>query len=247
MKVFEFKDFNWEEYNDLIDSSISKKCFVSYFTDEYGVVSEKLEENLTTNFNEQLISNPYEMVYKSEEYKIIYIPIFKNASTSLIKSLNLKPTNLLDDNQKINQYYLKNYKFFTVIRDPKSRWISAMLEYIVAAKKLNIHTKLNIELLNSKFIFDGHFFPQFSYLYVILQSKINIDIDLIKLDSNLTDKISKFVGKKINLSHLNKTEESQFKLIFKKSFSKVLNDYCMKNKKFLELYEKDFYLYNISI
>lgn len=246
MNIDEFKDFDWKEYNNLIDSAISKKCFISYFTDDFGNVSEVIESNLNTNFNEQLESNPYEMIYKSDKHKIIYIPIFKSASTSIIKSLNLESANLLEDNFEINQNYLQNYKFFTVIRDPKSRWISAMLEYIIAAKKLNIHTQLNIELLHNKFIFDGHFFPQLSYLYVILQSNINIDINLIRLDKNLSDKVSNFIGTEIKIEHLNSVEESKFKLKFKESFSKVLNDYCMRNKKFIDLYEKDFYLYELS-
>ena len=244
MKMINFdwkeKIFNleWKKYNDTVYNAVS----FNYFP----------KEQLDIDSIDKI-----DVFYKSDSLKIIYVPIYKNASTSIKNSLNLEPVYIKPKKEEIfdvdipKQY--RDYKFFAIIRDPKSRWISGINEFINIYQDLGVdfdgevkgsRKKFLLELKNNKFIFDGHTRPQLSSIDFCF--KYDIDLTLIRMDERMEEKISDFMNMQIKLRHDNPIEKYKFKLENYNFCYQILNRYCMKNKSFLELYEMDFYLYNNS-
>lgn len=231
-------NLDWVKYNDTMYKSVS----FNYFP------KEQLDVDLI---------GETDVFYKSDELKIIYVPIYKNASTSIRNTLNFDPVYIKPSKQKtfdidIPKQY-RDYKFFAVIRDPKSRWISGINEFINIYQDLGVdfdgdvegsRKKFLLELKNNKFIFDGHTRPQLSSMDFCFQ--YDIDLTIIKMDDNLEEKISKFIGSPIKLRHDNPIQKYKFKLENYNFCYQILHKYCMKNTSFLNLYEMDFYLYNNS-
>jgi hypothetical protein len=265
-KFTEIYNLDWKKYNNFAYDSVSLEYFPK----------EKLEINSKKSTS---------LLYKSEEKKIIYVPIPKNASSSIINSLKLTPirtyfketyeeksefSNVFFKHLNIPKKYRTGYKFFVITRDPKSRWVSGINEflsiYLRTLKRpslLNPRYKHSIrdiwgfdgdkesfrikflnELKNNKFIFDCHTRPQISWINFC--SQYNLDITFLKLDENLNEKISNLLKKKVIISHDNVTEKYESKLKTYKFCHDILTNYCLKNKNFLDLYEMDFYLYNSS-
>ncbi len=234
-KIF---NLDWKKYNDTLYNSVS----FNYFP------KEQLDIDLI---------GETDVFYKSDVFKIVYVPIYKNASTSIKNSLNFEPVYIKPKKEKVfdidipEQY--RDYKFFTIIRDPKSRWISGINEFINIYQDLGVdfdgdikgsRKKFLLELKNNKFIFDGHTRPQLSSIDFCF--KYDIDLTLIKMDERLEEKISTFIKDPIKLRHDNPIEKYKFKLENYNFCYQILNRYCMKNTSFLDLYSLDFYLYNNS-
>jgi hypothetical protein len=166
--------------------------------------------------------------------------IDKCASSSM--SIILKTNNFHDlsfklkNVNKIKNYFIKNnYKFYAIIREPKSRYISGLQEFI---KRYNPPLDFIIfNLKHNKFIFDEHTSPQYCFLF-LCDNKCNY----LKIDENLSSKVSKIIGNNIILPKKNislKNLNVKCKDLFEK--------YCEENDEFYELYKKDFELYNISV
>jgi hypothetical protein len=238
-------NLDWGRYNKLLYNSISFQYFP--------------KEDLKTE-SEQVV----EVLYELEGEKVIYIPISKNASTSVLNSLNFTPVNTCAKNGStiysgidwldIPQKYKNGYKFFIITRDPKERWISGINEFLniyhhegvdFNGGKKGSYSKFLTELKNNKFIFDCHTRPQVSWINFCFQ--YDFDMTFLKLDENLNDKISSFLKRPVTMTHDNPTKKYKYKLKNYKFCYDVLTEYCMKNKNFLDLHEMDFYLYDNSI
>lgn len=134
-KFTEIYNLNWEEYNNFVHNSIS---FQHYPTDKLEIQNKKR----------------IQLMYRFEEEKVIWIPITKNASTSITNSLNPSPirSSLLQRSRvydkKISSHkdvfntflnyidipkkYRNGYKFFVITRNPEDRWVSGINEYLNA-------------------------------------------------------------------------------------------------------------------
>lgn len=238
MKISKFKDFDWDHYRTIVDGSVSKKYFLDY----------ELPENNTSKID---------AFYISKKYKILYIPISKNASTSFKASLDffpyyIKPKSNTFFDLYIPEKYKLEYKIVALTRDPYSRWVSGLNEFISSfdisfSDKESMYPILN-ELKNKKFIFDGHTLPQFSFLdYCFQPSKIDFNINLYKIDDdNLDEKISSLIGQKIKLKKQNCFDQDALKIKNYFFCKKILDQYCLNNSTFLELYKQDLMIYNNS-
>lgn len=124
-KFTEIYNLNWKEYNNFVHDSISLKYYPK----------DKLEIR-----NKKAI----QLMYRLKEEKVIYIPITKNACTSITNSLDLIPIrsslsrNFKDHNVfntfinyiDIPKEYRTGYKFFVITRNPEDRWVSGINEYL---------------------------------------------------------------------------------------------------------------------
>jgi hypothetical protein len=233
-------NLDWKEYDDLVLNSISYQYFPK----------EKL------NYSPGRIVEP---LLELEKEKIIYVPIGKNASTSIANSLNFTPVKIIlqSDNRfdiDIPEKYRNGYKFFIVTRDPRERWVSGINEFFnihvyegvdFDGDKKRSRNKFLSELKNNKFIFDGHTEPQLSVIKFCF--KYDLDITLLKLDGNLNKKISNLLNREVAINYDNPIQKYKFKLKNYKFCNDILTKYCMENEHFLNLYAMDFYLYDCSI
>lgn len=237
MRISQFKNFQWDTYRSLVTNAVSKKFFLDY---------ELTQDNV----------NEFDAFYISERYKLLYIPISKNASTSLKRSLDFCPVyqvpqlNSLFD-LTIPLEYKIDYKLIVITRDPRDRWISGFNEFL---SHHSIHLldkggrkEVISELKNKRYIFDGHTLPQFSFIdYCFQPSEIDFDIELIKMDGNIEEKISSIIGEKVNIEYHNHNIDDTLKIENYKYCEKILNEYCLKDLNFIKLYEQDLLLYNNS-
>lgn len=231
-------NLDWEKYNKFVYDSISFEYFPK----------EDLE----------IKSENYFEVLELEEEKIIYIPIGKNASTSISNSLNFTPLQFSLPPRCIDLRYLdipekykSGYKFFTIIRDPKKRWISGINEFLYSPSHEGVdfeeghHDKFLMELKNNKFIFDFHTIPQLSWVSFCFKN--NLDITFLNLDEKLDAKISNVLQRSVTISNHNKMQDYACKVKTYDFCCDIFTRYCMENKNFLNLYKMDLYLYNNSL
>ena len=191
------------------------------------------------------------ILYVSSEKKLIYLRISKCASSSLVEGLTreggFNPIYAIEN----FLYYKNNYKSFAVIRDPKSRWISGLNELMSRIIKDGKKSKdyIQDELKENRFIFDGHTVPQISFLHCHKYVNFN-NLEIIRLNKNLNQKISKLIDKDIQLRFMNSTYHGRNNAdkIKNLNFCKeMFESYCEKNSKYYETYEFDYRLYNLSI
>lgn len=237
MNPLTLKDFNWDEYNKLIDDVVSKKYFLDYN------IEESIEEDL-------------DAFYVSERYKILYIPISKNASTSLKNSIDFKPIYQTPKvsskfDLELPEKYKKEYKILVITRHPKDRWISGFNEFLCDLNiDLSNHTSKDIllELKNKKFIFDGHTLPQLKYIdYCFELNSTDFEINLIKIDQDINKKLSEFIGEDIKIKSKNLMHKDELKVKNFEFCYKIFTDYCLKHQKFIDVYKQDYTLYQNSI
>lgn len=236
MNSSDFCTFDWIEYRKQIDDCVSKKYFL-----DYNSIDIEPEE--------------FDAFYISKKYKILYIPISKNASTSLKTLIDFEPVYQIPKVQsqfdlEILDEYKQEYKILVITRHPKDRWISGFNQFLsdvgiyLASKESK---DILLELKNNKFIFDGHTLPQFSFIdYCFQPSKINFDIHLIKMGENFDKRLSEFIGLDISLTKKNLMESEYLKVKNHEICYKIFNDYCLRQKKFIDIYNQDYLLYNSS-
>lgn len=237
MKVSTLKGFDWDQYNNLIDNVVSKKYFLDF---KQEVQTEE----------------PFDAFYVSEKHKVLYIPISKNASTSIKSSLGFEPIYQIPKvnfkfDLELAEKYKKEYKILIITRHPKDRWISGFNQFLCDLDvDLSNHTSKDIllELKNKKFIFDGHTLPQLKYIdYCFQPSKIDFSINLISMDGNIDKKLSDFFGEDIKIKTKNFTSRDTLKSHNYEICYKIYTDYCIRHKKFTEVYKQDYTLYQESI
>lgn len=236
MNSSDLYNFDWDEYRKKIDECISKKYFLDY-----------------NPINIQPVE--FDAFYISKKYKILYIPISKNASTSLKNLIDFEPVYQLPKVQsqfdiEIPEEYKKEYKIMVITRHPKDRWISGFNQFL---SEVGIYLDsrdskdILLELKSNKFIFDGHTLPQFSFIdYCFQPSLDNFDINLIKMDDLFEKKLSDFIGCDIKLMKKNLMEKEYLKIKNYEFCYKIFTDFCLRQKKFLDVYSQDYLLYNCS-
>lgn len=255
-KFTEIYNLNWKEYNSFVHNSLSFKYYPK----------DKLEIN-----NKKSIK----LMYRLKNEKVIWIPIGKNACSSIGKSLEFVPIRSSISNAHntflnyidIPKEYRSGYKFFVVTRNPEDRWVSGMNEYLnftLGAFKrptlLHPHHRRDLggfngdrkqflkEILSE--VIDNKFIfdchTRPQLSSINFCFKYNLDITFLKLDKNLNEKISDIVKRKVIISHHNCTADSKFKLKNYKLCKDILTNYCVQNKNFLDLFKMDYYLYNSS-
>jgi hypothetical protein len=194
--------------------------------------------------------------YVSIEKKLIYLKIDKCASSSIGEYFSTRGDfiPIHEDSLSIGfpEYdveKIKNFNIFTVIRNPKSRWISGLNELISCVHKGSIN-ELEIyieqELTKNKFVFDGHTLPQIACLPSKMDSSFISNLILLRLDKNLNQKISSLLGEDVQLKHNNRTSTDPNKKNNLNFCKKMFKTYCEKNPKYYQTYEFDYRLFNLS-
>jgi len=197
---------------------------------------------------------------KNIEKKFLNIRICKCASTSTTKYLrdqmNFVPMYEHEyDRYNIQQF--NEYTGFAIIRNPTSRWISGLNQFIRNENCKNRLSNTSItsyveeQLKKNKFIFDGHTHVQIDFLLDFFSEIDHVslkDFNLIRLDKNLSQKISLILGQDIKLEHLNvaKFDDLSNKKNNLNFCREMFETYCEKNIKYYQTYEFDYRLFNLS-
>jgi hypothetical protein len=212
---------------------------IDYTIEKYSIYCSNFTFELQKNRNR--IHQPgFHDCFFTKKSKIIFMHIDKCASSSM--SIVLKSNNFCDlsfrvkNVSKISQYFIKNnYNFYSIIRNIKDRYISGLQEFV---KIYNPPVEFIIyNLKNNKFIFDEHTSPQHCFLF-LCDNKCNY----LKMDENLSSKVSKIIGNNIILPKENVSLKN-----LNVKCKDLFEEYCEGNIEFYELYKKDFQLYNISV
>lgn len=194
----------------------------------------------------------------NQSSKLVYMHVDKCGSTSVstaLRSSNIKfyplekITRKHEPNDLAKLLVEKDHTFFAITRDPVSRWISGLNEFVCRFRP-DLDWVVD-QVKNRKFIFDEHTGPQECFLRLCTDN--NANLTLIKLDNKLTAKVNFFI--KSNLSeedtsnykpflipHLR--DSKSFNPNFKPLCAKIYQDYVVPNKsEFDKLYEADYELY----
>lgn len=159
---------------------------------------------------------------------IAFVLINKCASSTLKHTLPKYGFFIVDHIPNVSNFY-------AIIRDPVSRWISGLNEFIFAYG-IKDFEKIERHLESSKFIFDHHAFPQ----------HLNLDkvqnITLIKFEDDLLESLKDVCNDDIVLVNKNMSwekKEKDCRDMCKKWFEK----YSRNNENFMNLYNNDFLLH----
>lgn len=188
-------------------------------------------------------TNKFNGCFISVSNRLVYLHIDKCASTSVSSSLKKSffihmgdiPEDAIDN--LLNQ---KRYRSFCIIRDPISRWISGVGEFM--NRFSGSETYIIEQVKNKKYIFDMHTAPQHLSIDPYVSKMENV---YLKLDQNLEYKINCLITGPDKIV-LNKERSSN--LITKVKCKKIFQNYVKDNLEcFYELYKNDFVLYSKSI
>ncbi len=183
----------------------------------------------------------------NEKEKIIFITINKCAGTSIRKYLKDHKykirSHLLFTTEHIKKLLDDQYIFYSVIRNPRDRYISGLNHFMFLFLNDYYQGSLNFikrNLSNNKFIFDEHTLPQYTNFNSVLE--IGGVVNLIKMDNNLSKNIQSIVKSNIELSVINSSKEKGSKNYNNFCFQ-MYELYCDKNVSFNNLYKKDHNLF----
>lgn len=188
----------------------------------------------------------------SDKFKLIYLGIPKTASTSMRIMLNVsKGNNCIIRFNNLSKYN-SEYKRFTILREPISRFVSGVFEDIKrqeSSKKIRNLEKLNnpINIMSSylKHIEENgftevHTAPQCKYFFDLKGTPY--DYDYVLIFERLKDDFNEMCKKEnlnINLQHRHQGD---------KRSAKIVMEYINSNPEILEriklLYKEDLELYN---
>jgi hypothetical protein len=197
-----------------------------------------------TKINSSKIYNMYLDEWCIDKKKnIIFLCITKCASTSLKKCLEqIEYEITIYDRLESDIAKYKNVQFYSIIREPESRYISGLNFFINRYFQGNNLNLIEQNLNKEKFIFDEHTLCQHYFLDKIIKHH---NVNLIRLDKNINEKISDILGVNVSLPRLNSLDEQ------KNNYTEFCKDmykkYCVNNENYLNLYDKDYSLYNSSI
>lgn len=198
--------------------------------------------------------------YWDPKHKLIYMHIDKCGSTSITTAFDLAKKEFvkmddLENPDELAKHLVENeHVFFTAVRDPESRWVSGLNEFMCRFKPPLEYVIKQVE--SNKFIFDEHTAPQ--HLFLKLCHDNNANVKYLKLDSNISDKVNdvlrdslltdkeKLAYKNIQIPHLRSSKYfiPNYTSICKKIFNSYIKD---KSEEFKKLYQKDYDLYNNAI
>lgn len=158
--------------------------------------------------------HPKGLCYVDERFKLIFVPIPKNASTSVrnMSGLQFYTDNIMAYTQKIAQ---REYKAFAIIREPVQRFISGYIEVCKRATGDSTQTlKKDFYWLTGrqrfeKFIeeieadcFDAHMYPQNYFLCNYSDKPFLLDayIDIQQLATGLPFVMDRLLGEGGNIT-----------------------------------------------
>jgi hypothetical protein len=194
--------------------------------------------------------------YWDPKRKLVYMHIDKCGSTSITTAFNYHKKEFLkmddmEDPENLAKHLVKEDNlFFTVVRDPKSRWISGLNEFMCRFKPPIDYVIDQIK--NNKYVFDEHTAPQHIFLRLVLENGGNIKF--LKLDSTLsskvngvlletiTDKEQRYHYNDLDIPHLRMSKYfiPNYTSICKKIYATYIEE---NSEKFDELYKLDYELY----
>lgn len=159
----------------------------------------------------------------------IFIPIPKNASSHTEVILENQCDIGIEDNFILNQGLLSKKKI-VVLREPYSRYISGLLEYLYRAKIK--HDQVDFDDLFKKFTFDEHTSLQVDFLKdidtdscIFLKLGSNYSIDLSHLIQHKLHVDQKFPGKNFKGFKYNKTIDSPKKIAMLNRLTEYLDNH----------------------
>ena len=239
----------------------------------------KLDELTKVNPSENYVNIKKKLIhnvgicqnYVNIKKKLIYLKIYKCASSSITEYFSTRrdfiPIDECDMLARLTNLFLlyghdieeiKNCNIFTVIRNPKSRWISGLNELISTQihqiptripthiHKESIKMYIEQELANNIFIFDGHTLPQINCLPPERDLPFISNTILLRLDKNLNQKISSLLGEDVQIKYKNRASTDPNKKNNLNFCKKMFETYCEKNPKYYHAYEFDYRLFNLS-
>ena len=176
-----------------------RKAVIDYLVDEYpeycSTFTFKLHKGLP---NQAIHRDGFINCYLDVKRKLVYLHVDKCGSTSITSSFLMEGESFipLEKFPKANDYdamakFLveSGYTFFSMSRDPVSRWISGLNEFMCRYKAPTEWVIKQVK--NKKYVFDEHTAPQ--HLFLRLCSDYNGTIKLLKLDNHLNDKVNNFL------------------------------------------------------
>lgn len=244
--------------------AVVDECIRVYpkFCSSFTYKLQRQEENLEIHYG------GFNNCFLDEKNKLIYMHIDKCASTSIstaLRSSYFTDLTFLKDAQGTAKYFVAhNYTFFAVIRDPVDRWISGLNEFIKRTKPPKGYVVSQLE--KNRFIFDEHTAPQHLFLRLCVEN--NARIKYLKLDNNLSEKISNVILdamlQKYKVNMLSGSELFQFENFkgievphlrrsdldlesCKPMCQKLYDTYVKDNSYFQELYQYDYLLYEKAV
>lgn len=197
--------------------------------------------------------------YWDPKHKLVYMHIDKCGSTSVTTAFDVcKKEFVKMDNLKYPELLAKhlvetNHTFFAIIRDPSSRWVSGLNEFMCRFKPPLEYVIKQVE--NKKYVFDEHTAPQ--HLFLKLCHDNNANVKYLKLNSEISDKINDVLKlnltqeelenyKEVTIPHLRSSK--YFIPNYTSICKKIYTSHVEENPTFFkELYKKDYELYDIAI
>jgi len=177
---------------------------------------------------------------------VVWINVPKNSSTLIngyLKNLNWQEVSDVTPFNDVDS-------FLVVLRDPISRWVSGITEYMHryhANFELDQATDLLKDIIVEKKFFDNHTVPQYAFLNQIPKEKCVY----FRMDTNLTENFQDYLEKHCNISNnslqyigkTNSSNDSLKKAQLKEFFNSIVN--VPKYREQIEtFYEYDFLLFN---
>lgn len=202
----------------------------------------KIYKFMKIYFDDDVLSDTW-CVYKNHDNIIVFLPIVKCASISFVNAFEKNNGNtIIGDIKECDIIKCKNVKFYAITREPETRYISALNYFINLYSQGNKLHLIENNLAMGKFIFDVHTLPQYYFIRNVIKHH---NITLLKLDENINEKLSDILKNKITLPVLNShsIQKNNYKIFCKELFEK----YCKNNKNYINLYKKDFEMYNNAI
>ena len=211
-------------------------------------------------------------LFKSDKYKFVYFVISKNGCSSILTSIfkyeypevdfNISEpiweqldydtmskvkivTNIENAYEIISEYKEKEYKFFTIIRNPIDKFISWVNHGLYFGKYYNYNNEIKSYPTNvrtyfeeyEKYFDDLHVIPQTIYLN-IFKEICGDNIDIIDI-SNLKEYFFKLTGKNLIINN-----ENKYKIITRESLTKYQYDKILE---YIEKYENHYSLKNYNL
>tara|TARA_B100000029_G_scaffold330606_1_gene322907 strand:- start:309 stop:1037 length:729 start_codon:yes stop_codon:yes gene_type:complete len=186
--------------------------------------------------------------YVNVKNKIVYLHVDKCGSTSITAAFITEGMSFIpldqfpraEDYDSMAKFFVDSgYTFFAMTRDPHTRWVSGMNEFMCRYKPPFDWVQKSV--MNKKYVYDEHTAPQHLFLRLCLE--YNGNLHLIKLDNNLKEKVNDFLGMDLDIQHLRQSKYfvPNYTMLAKKLFHKVVQP---DMEEFKKLYALDYELYD---
>lgn len=230
---------------------------VNQYSDQCSTFTFKLRKGIP---GQQIHKEGFINCYWSRKNKLVYMHVDKCGSTSLTTALRMQKPEFICMDQIPNPDNLakklveSNHTFFTMSRDPISRWISGLNEFMCRYKPPVDYVIRQVD--SGKYVFDEHTAPQHLFLRLCLENSGNIVY--LKLDHKIATKVNDLIKNTIDDDELKNTykdleiphlrNSKYFIPNYTSICKKIYKTYIEKTPdKFNLLYKKDFEIYNNAI